>query len=124
MLGGQGILGIERVITQEPVEPSAPGVRARPRKDVDGPRRRASEFGDAARGDHLELADDLLVTLRGIDFEEVSLEDRVAFVRAAVDWQVHLVIERGRADLVAQLRQLEERQIVMLHGLARRRSGA
>ena len=71
------------------------------------------------------FADDIERVLREIDFEEVSVEDRIAFVQAAVDWQVRCALERGRFDAVVRLRQFEREQIARFQtdpGVAWRRS--
>lgn len=43
--------------------------------------------------------------LRDIDFEEVTTEDRITFVEAAVAWQVRQALRCGRFDLALRLQR-------------------
>jgi hypothetical protein len=60
------------------------------------------------------FSEDIEAILRNIDFEEVTVADRVTFVELAVDWQVRRVLECNRLDLAVELRKFGERQIAKL----------
>jgi hypothetical protein len=60
------------------------------------------------------FSDKIESILRNIDFEEVTVADRITFVELAVDWQVCRVLERNRFDLAVELRKFGERQIARL----------
>jgi hypothetical protein len=82
------------------------------------PARRSARHGScglrfpAARG-ALEDADSLFQSLaqeveeglRDIDFDEVTTEDRIAFIEAAVSWQVRQALLWRRLDLAARLQR-------------------
>jgi len=53
--------------------------------------------------------------LRDIDFEEVTLEDRIVFVELAVAWQVRRALWAGRFDLAVRLPQCGVQRIARLH---------
>ena len=60
------------------------------------------------------FSDEIESMLRDIDYEEVTIADRITFVELAVDWQVRRVLERNRFDLAVELRKFGERQIARL----------
>jgi hypothetical protein len=52
--------------------------------------------------------------LRGIDFDEVTIEDRITFVECAVAWQVRRALHCGRFDLALRLRRFGSERIAQL----------
>ncbi len=74
--------------------------------------------GDHARDLRLELrrlTNDVEQGLRGIDFEEVTTEDRITFVEAVVAWQVRRALRGGRFDLAVELQRFGAKRIARLH---------
>ncbi len=49
--------------------------------------------------------------LRAIDFDEVTLEDRLAFLEQAVVWQVRRALRAGRFDLALSLQRFGVRRL-------------
>jgi hypothetical protein len=60
------------------------------------------------------LTADVEQGLRDIDFPEVTAEDRVAFVQAAVAWQVKQALACRRFDLAVRLRRFGAERIARL----------
>lgn len=52
--------------------------------------------------------------LEDIDFPEVTTEDRVTFVQAAVAWQVRQALACGRFDLALRLRRYAAERIARI----------
>lgn len=55
--------------------------------------------------------------LRDIDFAEVTLEDRITFIRAAVSFHVESALQRGRFGTAVALRRFETERIAALRGI-------
>jgi len=51
------------------------------------------------------MAENVEEGLRDIDFDEVTTEDRITFVEAAVAWQVRRALGCGRFDLALRLQR-------------------
>ena len=60
------------------------------------------------------FSDEIESMLRDIDYEEVTVADRITLVELAVDWQVRRVLEHNRFDVAVELRKFGERQIERL----------
>jgi len=52
-----------------------------------------------------QLAAEVEEGLRDIDFDEVTTDDRIAFVEAAVAWQVRRTLACGRFDLALRIQR-------------------
>ena len=89
--------------------------------------RRTEESGDpapaeASRADaaikvsreFCDLVQEIEAHLRDIDFDEVTIEDRVTYVEYAVAWRMRLAIRRGRPDLAVCLQHYGRRRIAQL----------
>jgi len=61
-----------------------------------------------------ELTEEIEVGLRDIDFDEVTLEDRVTFVEYAVVWQVRRALGAGQFDLALALQRFGVQRIEQL----------
>jgi hypothetical protein len=62
-----------------------------------------------------ELTREIEVGLRDIDFDEVTLEDRVTFIECAVVWQVRRALRSGQFDLALALQRFGVQRIEHLH---------
>jgi len=60
-------------------------------------------------------AEELEQGLRDIDFDEVTIEDRITFVELAVAWQVRRALGRGRFDLAVRLQHVGAERIARLY---------
>lgn len=63
----------------------------------------AMRGGDHAEAARRRLERALDAWLRDIDFEEVTLEDRIAFIESVVMHRIRRAVARGRLDLVPHL---------------------
>jgi len=61
------------------------------------------------------FADEVEEGLRDIDFEEVTIEDRITFVERVVAWQVRRALARGRFDLAVRIQHLAVERIARLY---------
>src|SRR5262245_2354392 len=57
------------------------------------------------------FADELEAELREVDYEEVTLEDRMTLVEHVAVWQVRCALARGQFDLALGLQRLAVRRI-------------
>ena len=89
---------VEPLAAQEPVDPPAIVVRPRAGDDVDDPARRAPELRDAARGDDLELADDLLAVEGAGEVGRVVVRREAVHDEAVVDEALPRDGESGAGD--------------------------
>ena len=62
----------------------------------------------------LALAEELEADLREVDFDEVTLEDRVTLVEQEVVWQVRCALARQRFDLALAIQSYGVRRIAEL----------
>jgi hypothetical protein len=74
----------------------------------------------APRVDDVELAFHAMAEiveegLRDIDFDEVTSEDRITFVEAAVAWQVRQALVCGRFDLALRLQRYGAERVAQLY---------
>jgi hypothetical protein len=53
--------------------------------------------------------------LRDIDFDDVTTDDRIAFVEAAVAWQVRRTLARGRFDLALRIQRYGAERVAQLY---------
>ena len=65
-------------------------------------------------GSYEECVADIETALREIDYAQVTTDDRITFVRLAVEWHTRRMLECGRFDLAVRLRQYGERTIEAL----------
>ena len=61
------------------------------------------------------VAEEVEAGLRDIEFDEVTLEDRITFVEYAVAWQIRLALRCARFDLAVKLREFGAQRIADLH---------
>ena len=70
---------------------------------------------DSREADLHTLTEEVEEGLRDIDFEDVTMEDRITFVEYAVAWQVRRALRRGRFDLALQLQRFGAERIALLY---------
>lgn len=93
---------------------------------LDSLRRWSWRLGSIATGEGPPRLDDVEVAfhamaeiveegLRDIDFDEVTSEDRITFVEAAVAWQVRQALICGRFDLALRLQRYGAERVAQLY---------
>jgi len=69
----------------------------------------------AFRSDFPRFAAEIEEWLQEIDFEEVTTEDRITFVEAAVAWRVRRALWAGRFDLAVELQRFGAERVAQLY---------
>ncbi len=84
---------------------------ARALRWIRDPRRRAIDPADSDAVALRLLTAEVEDGLRSIDFDEVTLEDRLAFVEQAVVWQMRRALRASRFDLALSLHRYGIRRL-------------